>query len=405
MRLDLLEEHVDEACFLFGQRQNALRSLVLTQGYLEGVDERLAAHLDALVVAGDAGWDHCRPLLDGLDAEAGFVSAMVALHGDEARAREVERALSEADSLRPGPAWALCLAEGEAVDALSRRLLDSPNTPARAAGLQALCFRRCDPGPALEGALAAEAPELRRAALEGVRCLRARPHTSRVEALASSPDGACREAALDALLVLEPQLARRIAIAELQAGGLAGPAAARVLGLAGQESDVTILASAARAQEPVLARAALLALGSLGYAAAVPVLLAALEDAPTVRRSGCALLRLLGPGAVWEPAAGAVGPEETPPEVDDDLPLWSAPPLRAWWEAHRAGLRGGERHRAGAVFRAGPPRAASGIALRHDEAVEEAIAAPEQPLRETRAWAAPPAIGTPSLPVGGRGRA
>src|SRR5665811_2286954 len=85
MRTDILEEHADEAMFLFEHRRRALVSLTVEGDFLAGLDERLVAHLDGLVVAGDAGWEIAEALLGSAEPAGPFVGAAIALLGEESR--------------------------------------------------------------------------------------------------------------------------------------------------------------------------------------------------------------------------------------------------------------------------------------------------------------------------------
>ena len=66
----------------------------------------------------------------------------------------------------------------------------------------------------------------------------------------------------------------------------------------------------------------------------------------------------------------------------------AAADLRDWWQAHHGSYDGGGRYREGRPLAAGDSGANTPLALWRDEAWEEALAAPERALRETRRWAA-----------------
>ena len=63
--LDILEEHLEEADFLWQQRENALADRVYTLNDLAELKERLLAHLNGLVLAEKHGWDLLQPKLAG----------------------------------------------------------------------------------------------------------------------------------------------------------------------------------------------------------------------------------------------------------------------------------------------------------------------------------------------------
>lgn len=159
--LDILEEHVDEMSFLFSQRLHALEALTLDFTFLTGLDERLEAHLDGLLVGTDSSWELCRPLLGGEHPEEAFVAWSVALRSPLPWnwTEELPADLPAGPALE-GVRWALRLSTSERTAAVLARLLGSENAATRAIALDAMTFRRGDPGPALRAALRSSSPPL-----------------------------------------------------------------------------------------------------------------------------------------------------------------------------------------------------------------------------------------------------
>jgi uncharacterized protein (TIGR02270 family) len=391
--LDVLEEHADEMSFLFSQRLYALDALTLDFAFLTGLDERLEAHLDGLLVGTDSSWELCQPLLGGEHPEEAFVAWSVALRSPPpwSWADELPAALPDGPAL-DGVLWALRLSTGERTDAVLGRLLGSESDSTRGTALDAMTFRHGDPGPALREALRSPSLPLLRAGLAGAARLRLTPEAGRALELVASDDPGIAGAALMALVVLDPEKAHDRSLAALSAAGPAAPAAVRALGILGRTANLAILQRAAGSGEKGLARAAILALGNLGAAAAVPPLLDMLKDDEKAGLAAVALRRILGPDAPWEPAPAAKAggeeageaEEEAPWDPDEDLPRWSADKLTTWWRDNQKRFEATGRFREGQPFTPGPPRATTPLALRHDEALEDAIASPGRPLRETR---------------------
>jgi uncharacterized protein (TIGR02270 family) len=85
---DILEEHLEELAFLWGQRQSAVRDPAYTIRELTQLEERIAAHLQGVLAVGDVAL----PLLEGAlgeDPAVSFASAYALLHvkNDTATAR------------------------------------------------------------------------------------------------------------------------------------------------------------------------------------------------------------------------------------------------------------------------------------------------------------------------------
>ena len=61
---EIIEQHAEEAAFLWTMRDRAVHSPSYSLKDLSGLDERVEAHLDGLRVAGQFGWQACEQALD-----------------------------------------------------------------------------------------------------------------------------------------------------------------------------------------------------------------------------------------------------------------------------------------------------------------------------------------------------
>lgn len=119
MLLDILQEHLDEAEWLFARRQAAFGQLDMTVADLAAIDARLRAHLDGLLVDPAAAWELCAGwLVEGTESQA-FVAGIVALEGgDDGRREELVRALAAApEPVRAGVRHAAALTVWDGVEA------------------------------------------------------------------------------------------------------------------------------------------------------------------------------------------------------------------------------------------------------------------------------------------------
>ncbi|NOJ84856.1 hypothetical protein HNV26_04175, partial [Myxococcus xanthus] len=166
--VDLLEVHVDELEWLWRQRHAALRSKEYDFRALVQLDERIAAHVDALVLAGEEAWALLRSrLVEAEDAYAAFGAAHVLLLLEDAA---VARQTLELSAGLEGAAWegfrlALRYAPPERhVDVLKGLVAGASERHAIAA-LEALAFHgQPDPGGRLLELLGAAKSDVRRAA-------------------------------------------------------------------------------------------------------------------------------------------------------------------------------------------------------------------------------------------------
>lgn len=175
----LIEQHADEAAFLWSHRDFACHARHTTLLSLGDLDERLEAHLDGLRIAGEPAIALCRARLSGGDPGELFVAAVLAADGDDLRAlaEVIDRAAGD-----PLLERAFVSALGWVRFARIERALSgllSRNSPAqlRRLGVAACAAHRHDPGPILAEAAADPDPPLR------ARALRAAGELGRVDLL------------------------------------------------------------------------------------------------------------------------------------------------------------------------------------------------------------------------------
>jgi uncharacterized protein (TIGR02270 family) len=379
----ILEDHLDEVLFLFRQRCLALEALDLGVTHLAEIEERLDAHVDGLRVGRDSAWELCSPLLTAADPGSIFAAAALALaSGNDEYMDEVEKAVqgASADS-REGLLWAWRLAQHPGAVERLRAWSASNDETLQAAAVDALSFRKIDPGEARERGLAGTNPIWLCASARASGRLRSLDSTARVRALLEAPDPAVACAALEALAVLDPETARGAARARLDAGGPVSVTAALILGALGDARDIAALERSAAAEEPALSRAGFLALGNLGYGRTVATLLELLGEDRRGKVAGATLRRILGPRPPWASLAPGAEQEEAADWLpEDDLPAWQPEPLRAWWASSGHEFEAGVRYYAGAATEAGRLRPESALAWRRLEALEEAVASGKAPL-------------------------
>jgi len=305
---DLLEEHADEAAFLFGLRGGAFSSRAYDLESSARLEERLRAHLDGLVLGDADGWKVVEPLLASKIPGEAFVAAFVAATtGEPSRVAALAAALA-APACAEGLGWGLRLAEGEADRALERLARDEA-LAARALAADALAFRgRTVPPDQVAALFASGDPLAARCGVEIAGRLRMAAARPALVAHARSADPALATAALEsALLAGAPE-----AVAACRDGAAredaAGAAAIRLLGVAGEARDHALLARAAKSAPH--ARSAVLALGRHGYPASIDALIDATAERKLARAAGLALCTMLG----IDLAAEQLVAEGPPPE-------------------------------------------------------------------------------------------
>lgn len=379
---DVVEEHLDEAEFLFGMWERAVVAPDYTRRDVErAFGERLRAHLDGLAVAGEPAAK--RLLLPGLadgGAEASRAAAcalgLLASEGDEGASRVlVALEASEAGTgLRAGIVRALEVSDRAGLDAVLRDAVYATEGAPQAVLVGVLGARGMDAGPIVGTLLRSDDPRVlvhaaRAAALRPAEALR-----WEVTGLLDVEDEGIRMAALETALVWGLPEGWQRCWREAERGTAA---ALMWAGLLGGEEAVGLLRAAAARQET--RHAALRALGASGWRSAAEECLRWMSDAD--RRT--AKLAADGFGAITGVDAYAKGfsakvaeEDELPPldedlvrgleaEVEDDLPLPDAAAFARWWRENERAftrevryLRGQERTREAieACFASGPMR-------------------------------------------------
>jgi uncharacterized protein (TIGR02270 family) len=74
----VVEQHAEEAAFLWTTRDRAVRSPNYSLKDLSSLDERVEAHLDGLRVAGQFGWQLCEQALDKEEPSRVFAAGVLA---------------------------------------------------------------------------------------------------------------------------------------------------------------------------------------------------------------------------------------------------------------------------------------------------------------------------------------
>jgi len=342
---DVVEEHLEEASFLWFEWERALESPALApRSVAGGVERRLLAHLDGIALSGavvpdrlarsaartgdeGAAFAAAHALLrSASDGGATALSLLAAARGDHRRA--VRRAVQLA------PASGLLRDLG--------RLLGDARAVVRAAALDLVRVNALDPASALADALADPAPEVRCAALAVVSALRCDEHRASTVALLSAPEPAVRDAAARAGLILDLGEAREACRAAV-ASGAAGREVLLLLALAGSPADLPLLLAAASSADR---RAdALWALGFTTAAAAADTCAAATGDAALGPIAAEAFAGVTGIDLIQE---GLATPALMPPadleDADDaalelrpeaSLPIPDPDRIRAFWAARR----------------------------------------------------------------------
>src|SRR3989442_5588401 len=125
---EVVWEHAEEASLLYAIRRRLVESAVVDLSALSRSDERLAAHLDGLAIAGESAWSFCAAALEGASASAIFVAAVRSIEDKHQQRLDRLLALAEASpDARAGLLSAFGWLEREQLLSVVAALLASPD--------------------------------------------------------------------------------------------------------------------------------------------------------------------------------------------------------------------------------------------------------------------------------------
>ncbi len=400
--LDIVEEHLEEADFLWSHRQSALADRGSTLHRQAEIEERLLAHLDGLLLSEDAGWQFLAPkLTDGATGEA-FAAGWVALASE--RSQYVD-ALLAATSTAQGKVFdgirqAFCHAPDQRVMPLLTSLLSADGAPHRAVALDALSFRRAPiPDRQLQVALLDKEPLVSTAGLTAVGRLRKQSLAASVETLLNAEQPSVRREAVRAGLLLGSDKAVAHCRAAAQGKADEASSALTLLGLMSQADYTHLFGQALNQLENV--RQAVSSLRWLGYSAGINDLVPLAGDRKLARVVGDTISRITGVDLVAEglvlsslPSAGVQQADSDEDKYVDDpdegLPWPDPAKLSAWWKANASRFKATSRYQNGRPYTRQTlveTLQQGKLADRHHAAFELALLDPTGPLIETSAFA------------------
>jgi uncharacterized protein (TIGR02270 family) len=397
--IDILEEHLEEADFLFQLRENALRDRVYDLEGLADLEERLLAHLDGLVLGEKEAWTLLEPKLTGGELGEVFAAAFVALEsGDPERIDLVKKTFSEAEGgILDGIRQALRHTSFPDIDKVVRPRLDSPQGAVRAAAIDVISFRRLPLETALlQAGLEAKDPLVVAAAAKAVGRFRMTELKYEVEAALESDSVPVRLEVIRSGLLLKSEKALHRCRKAVQERNEEAGEALILLGLAGHTEDGSLLVNALG--EAALARNAITSLGLLGRTGGMEALIQCSADSKLARLAGEAIRILTGVDletekiTIQREAKGKTEEDEDALEADPDegLPYPGREKLEGWSRKNLSRFDKNGR------YRNGQPYSAQGLINllqngtlpeRHHAALELALLDSSRPFLETEAFA------------------
>ncbi|MBT2324388.1 TIGR02270 family protein [Variovorax paradoxus] len=352
----VVRQHVEEAAALRNTRSFLVSAPHVKLHQLRRLDDRLAAHLDGLAVAGEYGSKLTAAALASPGPGETFTAAVRAIEDHDAVG--LERLLALVEALPDGQAGLISAfgwVSASSLRGITKALLASPNAFRRQVGLAACGMHQVDPG-----ALAATALNDADAALR-VRAVHVIADRGRVDllpcmnAMVDEDTDCAYEAARAAVLLGD----RRAAIAALHnIASAPGPWRSGALGL-----TLKLLASTeayavlkALSQDPVDVRLLIHGVGVAGDPHYVPWLIQQMHNIKLTRVAGESFSFITGLDLAYlnldrkPPENVELGPNEDPNDdsvamdEDDSLPWPDPEKIGAWWQSNGHRFAPGTRY-------------------------------------------------------------
>ena len=356
----VVQQHAEESAMLRHIRSVLVRAPHVGLLHLGRLDERIAAHLDGLAVAGEYGTKLCLAALERPGCGEVFALAVRALEShDDAMWGHVLSLVPALPDAARGVASALGWVSAAQLQGVASQLLTSAEPARRALGLAACRMHQVDPGRALLDALAAGEPEVRAAAWRTAGELGRVDLLERArQALGDEHPAVSHQAAVAACLLGD----RHASLGALaQAAQQLTPQGDRALALALMASNAEAAGALARSFSPqaraqpadkTQRRRLIRALGLLGDARFVPWLIERMaepEIAPEIARlcgesfcwiTGADLARMdletLQAPPLPEHPSDDPNDDDVSLDEDDSLPWPDAAKVQAWWSKQTA---------------------------------------------------------------------
>jgi len=364
---EVVEQHAEEASFLWLLRDDAVRAPNYNLQDLADLDERVEANIDGLRVAGDVGWEYCEAGLEKEEPGEVFVAGVIAFEGtNESRIQKVIEIACSEPELGRALGSALGWLTFEQARTHAESLLRSEDTKAVRIGLTGFAVHRQDPGSFLIDAITSSDPDLRSRALKAAGELGKTNIIGLLLDALSDVDETCKYYAAWSAGRLGQRDDRVInALKEIALSG--GDYCERAADMVMRVLDVISAKTWYREllKNPDTARCAVIGAGALGDPELIDDLFLLMEKEETTQAAGEAFSMITGVDIEYEDLDGEKpegfegGPSEEAEDEDvgidpdENLP-WPNPELiRKWWKEHRKDFRSGVRYLRGKEITSG----------------------------------------------------
>ena len=353
----VIQQHAEESAVLRNVRSVLLSSPHVQLHRLRRLDDRIAAHLDGLAVAGEYGSKLSMFALETPGCGEVFAAGVGAIVDKDIQ--RIERLFAVAEAVpeaQAGLGSAFGWVSSQHLQGTVSQLLSSPSPFHRRIGITACAMHRVDPGAALDAAVKDPDSALRARALRTLGELGRHDALAAVRSALDDEDEGCRIwAAWSAVLLGDRGAALEKLTTVTQ---VSGPLRERAMRLALRAMDLPRAHEVLKvfAHDAKNLRTLIQGTGIAGDPVYVPWLIKHMEDLKLARLAGESFTFITGLDLAYldlerkPPEDVEFGPNDDPNDdnvamdEDDSLPWPDVPKITAWWAANSPRFQSGVRY-------------------------------------------------------------
>lgn len=353
----IIQQHAEESAILHNIRLQQVVAPHVKLHHLRRIDDRIAAHLDGLAVAGSYGSSVCEAALESAGVGEVFTAAIRAIEEKDVQWLDRLFALAIAvPEIQSGLASAFGWISAQYLEGAGVGLLTSEDSLKQQMGIEACVLHRVDPGAVLTSLISHQEPQLRGRALRAVGELGRRDLRAICEQSLADKDVTCRFWAAWSSVLLGNRT-NAIDVLKQYAGSfnpLQRPALQLVLKVVAMTEAHDLLKRLA--VDAANMRSLIVGAGIAGDPFHVPWLIKQMGDPKHARLAGESFSFITGLDLAYldlerdAPESVDVGPDDDPEkgnvqmDEDDNLP-WPDPiKIQTWWDSNKANFTIGIRY-------------------------------------------------------------
>jgi uncharacterized protein (TIGR02270 family) len=352
----IVAEHLEEASFLWLQRAFAVHAPNYSPQQFADLDERLAAHIDGLRVAGEEGW---KVVMEGLDNEGPedfFTASVLAIEAQDERFEELIARAKGIPEVVPGLISALGWVSWQFIEGRVKSLLDDASPLKQKLGIAAYAMHRQDPGAALIHCLSSPVDSVRIRALRAAGEIGRKDAMPQIKAALAEAKPESRFWAAWSMVLLGDRGAALETLAGFTLKAGTRQLQALQLALLAMDTKAGHALLMQVADLPDASRLRIIGSGFIGDLHDVSWIIEQMSQPPLARVAAEAFVNITGADfnldqlEAMPPEDFEEGPTEDPDDENVELPEDIALPwpnlkrIQQWWTAHHSGFQAGPRY-------------------------------------------------------------